>query len=398
MGAVAVDAAASRNDDIPAQGGNMGSAPLTVSEIKQLDISGQQAEIWDEAQAFMERAAAAGAFVGGAEVTQFEEEFATYCEAAHGVGVGSGTAALHLGMAAMGIGPGDEVILPSNTFFADVEAVVACGASPVIADVREDDFNIDPESVARAITPRTRAVIAVHLYGRPADLDGLQAVIGSRDIAIVEDACQAHGARRAGRRVGALGAFAAFSFYPSKNLGGWGEGGMVTTDDPQLADVVASLRAHGEQTRYLHERVGLNERLDALQAGILRLKLQRLDDWNRRRRAIAARYRDGLTETQAILPIDPADDLHVYHHFILRVGDRDRFRERLQAEGVGTGLHYPLPLHMQPSLQHLGMAPDDLPVSRRLADEIVSLPMYPHLSHDDVDRVAEAVVRHAVAP
>lgn len=375
----------------------MGTAHTTMSTISQLDISGQQAEIWDDAQAFIERAAASGAFVGGAEVLSFEEEYAAYCEAAHAVGVGSGTAALHLGMLAMGIGPGDEVIVPSNTFFADVEAIVACGATPVIVDIGEHDLNIDPASVAGAITPRTRAVIAVHLYGRAADLEGLRAVIGTRAIAIVEDACQAHGARLAGRRVGGLGTFAAFSFYPSKNLGGWGEGGMVTTDDADLAEAVASLRAHGERTRYLHERIGLNERLDAIQAGVLRLKLRRLDDWNRRRQAIAARYREGLAGCEAILPAesDPGD-AHVYHHFILRVAERDRFRELLSADGIGTGLHYPLPLHMQPSLVHLGLAPGDLPVAQRLSGEIVSLPMYPHLSHGDVDRVCESVRRHAV--
>lgn len=371
----------------------------THAPVKQLDISGQQAEIRDEAQEVVARIAASGAFVGGAEVSAFEDEYADYCETAHAVGVGSGTAALHLGLVALGVGPGDEVILPANTFFADVEAVHFAGATPVLADVGEGDFNLDAASVARALTPRTRAVIAVHLYGRPAELGGIADAISGRGVAIVEDACQAHGARLRGRRVGGLGAFGAFSFYPSKNLGGWGEGGMVTTDDPELAESVRSLRAHGERTRYLHERVGLNERLDALQAAVLRLKLRRLDAWNDRRREVAARYREGLAGADLLLPADsPADDHHVYHHFVIRVADRDGVRERLAGDGIGTGVHYPVALHLQPSMADRGYRPGDLPVSERLSDQIVSLPMYPHLTDDEVDRVIAAVRRHATAP
>lgn len=375
-----------------------GGKTAVAAEIKQLDISGQQAEIWGEAEELLARIAHTGGFIGGHEVSAFEQEFAEYCETAHAAGVGSGTAALHLGLLALGVGPGDEVVVPANTFFADVEAVAACGATPVIVDVRAEDFNIDPEAVERAITPRTRAVIAVHLYGRPADLEGVATAIGGREIAIVEDACQAHGARRRGRRVGGLASFGAFSFYPSKNLGGWGEGGAVTTGDPRLADAVQSLKAHGEKVRYRHDRIGLNERLDAMQAGVLRLKLRRLDDWNDRRQAIADRYRQLLADGPAILPEEAAGDVHVYHHFILRVAERDRFRELLAADGVGTGVHYPIPLHLQPSLTQLGHRPGDLPVCERLCDEIVSLPMHPHLTDDEVDRVVDSVLRHAVRP
>lgn len=365
--------------------------------IKQLDISGQQAEIWEEARELVERAASSGAFVGGEELDAFQREFADYCEADHAVGVGSGTAALHLGLMAAGLRPGDEVILPTNTFFADVEAVRFAGGVPVLVDVRDDDFNIDPAAVADAITDRTRAVIAVHLYGRPADLEAIDDAIGDRPIAVIEDACQAHGARRAGRRVGGIATLGAFSFYPSKNLGGWGEGGCVTTNDPAIAEAVASLRAHGERERYTHERVGLNERLDALQAGVLRLKLRRLDAWNGRRREIASMYRELLAGGAAVLPADPPGDEHVYHHFIIRVADRDDFRDELNADGVGTGVHYPIPLHRQPSIDAANAA-RPLPVATKISDEIVSLPMHPHLGDDDVTRVAESVLRHAIAP
>lgn len=371
----------------------------TRPAVKQLDISGQQAEIWDEAQEIVARIAASGAFVAGPEVAAFEEEYAAYCECAHAVGVGSGTAALHLGLVALGIGAGDEVILPSNTFFADVEAVHFAGATPVLADIDADTHTLDPESVARVRTARTRALIAVHLYGRPAHLGELADAAGGPGVAIVEDACQAHGARLGHRRVGGLGAFGAFSFYPSKNLGGWGEGGMVTTNDPRVADAVRSLRAHGERTRYLHERVGLNERLDALQAAVLRLKLRRLDAWNDRRREVARRYREGLAGADLVLPGDvPDGDVHVYHHFVIRVADRDRFRERLADDGVGSGVHYPVALHLQPSMAERGHRAGDLPVSERVCSEIVSLPMYPHLADDEVDRVIAAVRRHATAP
>jgi dTDP-4-amino-4,6-dideoxygalactose transaminase len=363
-----------------------------------MDVSGQQREIAKEATGLLRDMTRSGGFVDGLEVAAFEREYAALCEARHAVAVGSGTAALHLSLLAMGVGRGDEVILPANTFVAAAEAVLHAGGTVILADVEADTFNLGPAEVRRLLTPRTRAVIPVHLFGRPVDLGGIRAALSGTRVRVLEDACQAHGARQAGRRVGAIGDMGAFSFYPSKNLGAWGQGGMVTTDDGALAEEVRMLRAHGERRRYVHERVGLNERMDSLQAGVLRLKLRRLDGWNERRRTIADRYRELLADGPSILPTEPVGDEHVYHHFVIRVGDRDAVRARLAEDGIGTGIHYPIPLHLQPGLADLGHRAGDFPITEQLAEQILSLPMHPHLDDVDVTRVADAVLRHGASP
>jgi dTDP-4-amino-4,6-dideoxygalactose transaminase len=351
-----------------------------------------------ELLAAFERVLDSGRFVSGDEVEALEDALAEYVGARQAVAVGSGTAALILTLMAAGIGPGDEVILPANTFFATAEAVVATGATPVLADVDPTTASIDPAAVATLVTDRTAAVVAVHLYGCPADTEALRAVTGSRKLLLVEDAAQAMGASRDGRMVGALGDAAAFSFFPTKILGALGEGGAVTTDDPALAERVRLLRSHGEAVKNVHQMMGFNERLDEIQAALLLVKLTHLEADLAQRREVVDHYQDLLSGVERIeMLTTPPGARSVYHLMVVKVLQRDRVLADLQGMGVGAGVHYPTPVHRQPAWSRLGLGPVDLPHAEALAGSVLSLPLYSQMSSAQVERcvtaLAEAVAK-----
>ena len=338
------------------------------------------------------------AFTLGRHVEAFEAEFAAYCEAAHAVGVGSGTDALALALRALGVGPGDAVIVPASTFIATAEAVTAVGARPRLVDVDPATGLLTAAAVEAALGPRVRCVIPVHLYGATVDMDPILAVARAAGIAVVEDACQAHGARYRGRRVGTLGDAGCFSFYPAKNLGAWGDGGAVVTDRADLADRVRLLRSHGERPRYRHRVVGTTARLDGLQAAILRVKLRRLDGWNEDRRRAAATLRAALRDAGAAVDV-PAEAIaggdHVHHLFVIRCDDRDGLREGLARRGVASAVHYPVPVHRAEAYAHLGYGEGSLPAAEAIAARVCSLPMFPGLTEAEAERVAAAVAEVA---
>ncbi len=353
-------------------------------------------DLRDGALATFERVASDGAFSLGADLEEFEREYAAYCGVAHCAGVANGTVAIELALRALGVGPGSEVITVAHTFVATVEAIAATGARPVLVDVDPVTRCIDVAAVERALTERTAAVVAVHLYGRPAPVDELAALCGRRGIPLVEDAAQAHGGTVDGRRTGALGTVGCFSFYPTKNLGAMGDGGAVVTDDPALDASVRSLRHHGSapDDANRHVSIGGTERLDNLQASLLRLKLPRLDAHNDHRVRAAAHYRERLAGLALELPAeDPQGVRSVFHLFVVQVPDRDAVRDRLRAEGIGAGVHYPTPVHLQPGWSHLGARVGDLPVTERLAQSALSLPIFPGIEEREIDRVTDAVSR-----
>ena len=326
----------------------------------------------------------------GKNVQTFESNFAAYCGTEFAVGVGSGTDALHLTLLACGIGPGDEVITVSNTFFATVEAIALVGARPVFVDIDPDTYNIDPSQVEQAITDRTRAIIPVHLYGHPADMDPVVELARAHNIKIIEDACQAHGAEYKGRRTGSLGDAGCFSFYFTKNLGAYGEAGMITTSDPEIARQCRLLRDHGQNPKYYHSLFAVNDRLDEIQAAVLKVKLPHLDEWTESRRNIAQVYRAGLPASM-VKPQEEAWAKHVYHLYVIRTPHRDELRVWLETKGVGTGMHYPVPIHLQEAWHNYGGGDYSLPVTERLVEEILSLPMYPELSIEEVNYICESV-------
>jgi dTDP-4-amino-4,6-dideoxygalactose transaminase len=348
--------------------------------------------LFAELMAAVERVARGGAFTLGEEVEAFEQEFGAYCDAAEAVGVASGTDALFLALEALGIGPGDEVIVPTNSFIATSEAVTLSGAAPRFVDVDPDTQLITADLAAEAIGPRTAAVVPVHLYGRTVDLEPILALARRHSLAVVEDACQAHGARYRDRRVGAQGDCGCFSFYPAKNLGAWGDGGAVVTNDPALAQRVRLLRSHGEQPRYRHRLPGTTARLHAIQAAVLRPKLRRLDDWNDRRRRVGQALTAALEGAASQPPPAAGDDGdHVFHQYVVRSDDRNGLRAHLEARGVTTGVHYPVPIHRSEAYSGSGAGVGSLPVSEGLAERICSLPVFPGISDEDVERVASAV-------
>jgi dTDP-4-amino-4,6-dideoxygalactose transaminase len=368
------------------------SNPVAVGPVPLVDLSRLDEAILAEAQATFERLLRAGAFTFGEDLEAFEAEFAEYCGVAHGVGVSDGTNALRLALLALGAGPGSEVITVPHTFVATVEAIAATGAQPVFVDIDPGTRCMDPARLAEAITPRTAAILPVHLYGRPAPLDEILAAAG--DVPVIEDAAQAHGAELGGRRIGRLGTAAAFSFYPTKNLGAMGDGGAVVTDDPELAATVRSLRHHGADPddANRHLRHGSTARLDNLQAALLRLKLPHLDAWNDARRAAASRYRDALAELPLVLPPgDPEGGRHVYHLFIVEVEERDRLLAELREAGIGAAAHYPTPAHLQPAWSDLGYPVGSLPHAEAAASRCLTLPIFPGITDAEVDRVAGAL-------
>jgi dTDP-4-amino-4,6-dideoxygalactose transaminase len=324
------------------------------------------------------------AFIAGPEVAAFEQWFADFCLVRHAIGVSSGTTALELVLRALGAGPGDEVVTPANTFVAVAAAVAATGARPVFVDVDDRTRNLDPARLRDVITARTKAIIPVHLYGRPAAMDDILAAAAG--IPVVEDAAQAHGARHRGRRVGSLSTAGCFSFYPTKNLGAFGDAGLITTNDDALAAALRLLRDHGRVSQYEHAVLGQTARMDTLQAAVLHAQADALEAWNARRRQVAAWYREMLPPAVAC-PDDDGES--VYHVFVVRVTRRDAFRAHLDAHGVASAVHYPLPLHLQPALRHLGHRAGDFPVAERLSSEVVSLPMHPFLERSHVRYIAE---------
>lgn len=352
-----------------------------------LDLGAAYRELKTEIDAAIHRVLDSGWYILGPEVDTFEAEWARYCEADHAVGLANGLDALILALRALDIGPGEEVIVPSNTYIATWLAVTAVGARPVPVEPDPATHNIDAARIAAAITPATRVILPVHLYGLPADLDPILALARSRGIAVVEDAAQAHGARYKGRCIGAHGDVVCWSFYPGKNLGALGDGGAVTTNRADLADRIRVLRNYGSRVKYVNEGQGVNSRLDPIQAAVLRAKLSHLDAWTDRRRAIAASYSEGLKDHDLTLPHVPDWADPVWHLYVVRSPDRDRLQRRLTKAGIGTLIHYPIPPHMQAVYSGLGLAPNALPMARRLAGEVLSLPMGPHLGVEDVDQV-----------
>ena len=364
--------------------------------IPLLDLTRPDPELSREIARRVAEVFATGRFVMGPANEEFEHAFAAEVGSAHAIGVSSGTDALLVALMALGVGPGDEVITSPFSFFASAGEVSRLNARPVFVDIEPGTFNLDPDRLEAAVTGRTKAIQPVHLYGQCADMRPILEIAGRRGIPVVEDACQAIGASDKGRAAGTLGAMAAFSFYPTKNLGGAGDAGAVTTNDAQTAQVLRSLRMHGETERYHHARVGGNFRMDAIQAAVLLAKLPYLKAWNERRRAIAARYGERLSEAagsgRLTLPREAPGQRHVYHQYVVRVPDRDGVRERMAARGIATAVFYPVPLHRQECFADLGYREGAFPEAEKAAREVLALPNFAGLTNDEVDRVAEALI------
>jgi len=368
---------------------------IATQEIPLVDLKAQYATIRDEVRRAIDEVLESMQLTIGPNVKAFDQEFASYIGTKHSIGVGSGTDALQLAIRACGVSGGDEVITVSHTFFATVEAILYANARPILVEVDEKTMLIDPAAVAAAITPRTKAIIPVHLYGRTADLKPLRQIAQDRNITIIEDAAQAHGAfLDDGKKAGAGGRVNCFSFYCSKNLGAYGEAGSITTNDDRLAEELRALREHGQSTRYYHPVVGYNARLDEIQAAILRVKLKRLEGWNARRRELARMYDERLKNTGVIAPEIPSDiRRHVFYTYTIRVpgGRRDDLRKYLGERGIGTQIHYPVPIHLQQSAEFLGYRKGDMPVTEKVASEVLSLPMFAELTDEQLERVADSV-------
>lgn len=362
-----------------------------MMNIPLVDLNAQYLTIQDDINAAVHRVISRSEFIGGEELRQFEAEFAAYCGAKACVGVGNGTDALYLALRALGIGRGDEVITVAHTFIATAEAIALTGAKPVFVDIREDTMLMNPDALEAAITARTRAIIVVHLYGQPCEMNQILEIAQHHNLKVVEDAAQAHGAYWQGQRVGTLGDVACFSFYPGKNLGAYGDGGAVVSQDEDLIKRVRMIANHGRLEKYTHQMEGVNSRLDSLQAAILRVKLGHLNEWNAARQRHAALYLEALQGSKIKLPLVHPKAESVWHLFVVRVAEREHLQARLKEQGIATGVHYPLPLHQQPAYQYLGISVGELPVTEKVASEIVSLPMYAELTEEQVETVSKAV-------
>jgi len=360
------------------------NAPIPFMHLKR-----QYAAIGDEVHKAIQDVLDECIFASGPAVAAFEAEFARYCGVRHCIGVNSGTSALHLALLACGVGPGDEVITVPFTFVATAWAISYVGARPVFVDIEPDAFTMDVTQVEDAITSRTRAILPVHLYGQMAKLDPLLEICRRHGLALIEDAAQAHGATYYGRRAGAVGRVGCFSFYPGKNLGAYGEAGAVTTNDDAIAVRVRSLRDHGQSEKYRHEEVGFNYRMDNMQGAVLGVKLRYLDSWNAARSRIAARYQEMLADTPLVRPYEADGRHHVWHLYVVRSGARNRVRRALTAACIGSGLHYPIPVHLQPAYAHLGYRVGDFPIAEQMARQCLSLPIYAELSAEEQEHIIQ---------
>ena len=365
-------------------------------QVPFLDLRAAYRELKTEIDNAVARVLDSGCYILGPEVDAFEAEFADYCGARQAIGVANGLDALHLTLRAMGVGAGDEVIVPSNTYIATWLAVSQCGATPVPVEPAEATFNLDPALVEAAITPRTRVILPVHLYGQPADIDPILAIARSHGLRVLEDGAQAHGARYKGRRIGAHGDAVAWSFYPGKNLGALGDGGAVTTGDPQLAERIRVMRNYGSRVKYVNEIRGCNSRLDPLQAAVLRVKLKHLDSWNTRRSRIAQRFTAELADSGLVLPRVPDWAAPVWHLYVVRHPRRDALQRALADQGVGTLIHYPIPPHLQQAYAAEASSRGTFPIAERIHDTVLSLPIGPHLTEAQVATAIEAVKRLAI--
>ena len=368
-----------------------------------LDLKVQYKQIEHEVLPMVTEAMTNGAFIGGPQVLGFEKEFAEFCESKYCAGLNSGTDALRFALMAVGVGPGDEVITVPNTFIATTEAISQVGATPVFVDIDKRTYNMDPQKLeaylnqrhahdAMRSAGRPKAVIPVHLYGQPADMDLILDIAQKHNIKVIEDACQAHGALYKDRKAGSFGAVGCFSFYPGKNLGAYGEGGAIVTQDEEIASKIRMIRDHGQAKKYFHDMEGYNGRLDAIQAGVLRIKLRRLSDWNKSRRENAAYYNELLSKVDGVtLPVEADFASSVYHLYVILVDDREGLQQFLTDKGIGTGLHYPLPLHLQKAYVHLGYKNGSFPVTESVAKKLISLPMFPELTREQIEYVAESI-------
>lgn len=359
-----------------------------------VDLKAQYAAISVEVNEALHSVVTNADFILGKDVELFEQEFASFCEADYAVGVDSGTSALELALRAYEIGEGDEVITVSHTFIATVAAISYTGARPILVDIDRDTYNIDAAQIEKAITSRTKAIVPVHLYGQPSDLDAVIAVARKHNLVVIEDACQAHGALYRGKPVGAIGDSGCFSFYPGKNLGAYGDAGMVVTNNRDIADRLKLLRNYGQPEKYQHTIMGYNRRLDSLQAAVLRVKLRHLDEWNASRQRAAMRYDELLKDVESIrTPYVAEESSHIYHLYVIQHPQRDRLLSYLREQGVYAGLHYPTPVHLQPCYENLGMRFGSLPVTEALASQVISLPMYAEITGEQIEYVCECVKR-----
>jgi dTDP-4-amino-4,6-dideoxygalactose transaminase len=363
-----------------------------MMHIPLLDLGAQYRSIREELAPALQKVMESTAFAGGPFVSSFETEFASYCGCEHALGVSSGTSALWLALVGLGVGPGDEVITVPNTFIATAEAISFCGATPVFIDVDPETYTMDPDLLEPAITSQTKAVIPVHLYGQPADMDPILAVAGRYGLIVIEDACQAHGAQYKGRKAGSLGDAGCFSFYPGKNLGAYGEAGAIVTNNAELAEKIRMLRDHGQSEKYKHAMIGWNDRMDGLQGAVLSVKLKHLDRWNDTRRERAGFYDELLEDLpHIVLPREASYARHVFHIYAVRVPHRDKLIAALHNQGIGCGIHYPVPIHLQKAYEFLGYSNGSFPVAEESAEEVLSLPMYPELTIGQLETVANAL-------
>ena len=356
--------------------------------IPLVDLKAQYRALKPEIDQAIQRVLDNGQFILGPAVSSFEQEFAAFCHTADAIGVNSGTSALHLALLAAGVRPGDEVITVPFTFVATVAAIEYAQARPVFVDIEPTYFTMDPAKIERAVTPRTKAIVPVHLYGQPADMDAIRDVADRHRLIVIEDACQSHGSEYKGRRCGSMGLLGCFSFYPGKNLGAYGEGGAIVTSDPALATKVRLLRSWGEEVRYEHKHRGFNYRMDGVQGAVLGVKLKYLEAWTEARRSHAAEYTRRLTGTAASAPTERPASRHVYHQYVVRVPERDAWRAALTEAGVQTGVHYPIPVHLQPAYADLGYSSGDFPIAEQAAAEVLSLPMFPEMTDQQIESIA----------
>lgn len=359
-----------------------------------VDLSRQHEAIADELNEAIQRVVRKSSFTLGEEVDAFEREFASFCGVEFAVGVGSGTDALHFALRACGVGPGDEVITAVNTFAATAEAIYMCGAKPVFVDIDDATYLIDTSKIERAITEKTRAIIPVHLYGQPVDMREILSIAERHGLKVIEDACQAHGAENGGIIAGASGDAGCFSFYPGKNLGAMGDGGIVVANNPQIAEKVRLLRNHGEASKYNHVEPGFCSRLHGLQAAILRIKLKYLPAWNAQRIKAAKQYTELLQDCPVITPVAQPEALHVYHLYVVRTRERNELISNLAGDGIATGVHYPTPLHLEPAFESVGYKLGDFPIAEAVASEILSLPIYPYLTATEIEVIVNALKKY----